>query len=94
MNNQSRFFDYCVNQGAKAGRAYSDLIRAYVAFIKTKLEFHRSHPDFKGNMDYSDYLSLKKSLKPDESWETVLDLLKLQGDVLEMASMGKNKKTQ
>jgi hypothetical protein len=45
---------------------YGSLIRAYVAFILSKLRFHRTHPEFNGMFDYEEYVSLKNIDDPNE----------------------------
>lgn len=41
------------------GHGYGALIKAYVHFLLAKLDFHQTHPEFTGNFDYEEYLSLK-----------------------------------
>ena len=47
---------------------YGELIKRYVALLKTKLQFHKDHREFNGAMDYEDYLSLKKANDPQEGY--------------------------
>jgi hypothetical protein len=47
---------------------YGSLIRAYVAFILSKLRFHRTHPEFNGMFDYEEYVSLKNIDDPNEGY--------------------------
>ncbi|KAJ2899287.1 sla2 Src-like adaptor 2 [Coemansia aciculifera] len=65
--------------GSYAGwRHYSVLIRAYVNFLLAKLEYHRLHPEFTGNFDYDEYVSLRGTNDPNEGYETIADLMSLQ----------------
>ncbi|KAJ1956249.1 sla2 Src-like adaptor 2, partial [Dispira parvispora] len=59
-------------------RGYGNLIRGYVNFLLAKLEYHRLHPEFRGDFDYDDYTSLKETNDPNEGYETISDLLSLQ----------------
>jgi len=54
---------------------YAPLIQAYVSFLSAKLNFHRTHEDFKANFDYEEYLSLKGVDDPNEGYESIFDLL-------------------
>jgi hypothetical protein len=45
---------------AHVAKGYSALIQAYVAFLKSKLDFHKQQPEFTANMDYAEYRALKK----------------------------------
>lgn len=47
---------------------YAPLIRAYVAFILSKLRFHRHHPEFNGLFEYEEYVSLKNIDDPNEGY--------------------------
>ena len=47
---------------------YGTLIRAYVDFLRAKLSYHRHHPEFNGNFDYEDYISLKNVDDPNEGY--------------------------
>ncbi|KAJ3054666.1 sla2 Src-like adaptor 2 [Rhizophlyctis rosea] len=58
-------------------RGYGVLIRAYVQFILAKLEYHRAHPEFRGDFDYQEYVTLKGIEDPNEGFETINDLLLL-----------------
>ena len=49
-----------------AGYGYGPLIRAYVQYLKAKLEFHRIHPEFNGKFDYHEYISNKGVSNLDE----------------------------
>ncbi|KAJ1975451.1 sla2 Src-like adaptor 2, partial [Dimargaris cristalligena] len=59
-------------------RGYGNLIRGYINFLLAKLEYHRLHPEFRGDFDYDDYTSLKETNDPNEGYETISDLLSLQ----------------
>ncbi|KAJ3042635.1 sla2 Src-like adaptor 2 [Rhizophlyctis rosea] len=58
-------------------RGYGVLIRAYVQFLLAKLEYHRTHPEFRGDFDYQEYVTLKGIEDPNEGFETINDLLLL-----------------
>lgn len=58
-------------------RGYGVLIRAYVQFLRAKLEYHRLHPEFSGTFDYEEYVTLKGVEDPNEGFETINDLLAL-----------------
>ena len=47
---------------------YGTLIRSYVEFLRAKLAYHRRHPEFNGNFDYEDYISLKNVDDPNEGY--------------------------
>jgi len=47
---------------------YGALIRAYVAFILSKLRFHRAHPEFNGLFEYEEYVSLKGIDDPNQGY--------------------------
>lgn len=55
-----------VNGDLRPATGYGSLIRAYVAFILSKLRFHRTHPEFNGMFDYEEYVSLKNIDDPNE----------------------------
>lgn len=50
-----------VRRQARRLPGYGELIKRYVAFLQTKITFHKEHPEFKGNMSYEDYLALRKA---------------------------------
>jgi len=54
---------------------YAPLIQAYVSFLSAKLNFHRTHENFKANFDYEEYVSLKGVDDPNEGYESIFDLL-------------------
>jgi len=53
-------------------QGYGQLIRAYVAFILSKLRFHRHRPEFNGLFEYEEYISLKGIDDPNEGY-AILD---------------------
>lgn len=56
---------------------YGVLIRAYVQYILSKLQFHKLNPEFNANFQYEEYISLKGTVDPNEGFEKVMDLLHL-----------------
>ncbi|KAL7753755.1 sla2 Src-like adaptor 2 [Sorochytrium milnesiophthora] len=62
-------------------RGYGALIRGYIDFLSSKLEFHRLHPDFTGTFDYEEYTSLRRTTDPNEGYETIMELMNLQDKV-------------
>ncbi|QRW24863.1 endocytosis protein end4 [Rhizoctonia solani] len=65
--NQTGWLETCARTiGSDGTRGYGSLIRAYVAFILSKLRFHRTHPEFNGMFDYEEYVSLKNIDDPNE----------------------------
>lgn len=54
-----------------ASTGYAPLIRAYVAFILSKLRFHRHHPEFNGLFEYEEYVSLKNIDDPNEGYAQI-----------------------
>ena len=69
-------------------KGYLDLIQSYVRFLLIKLEFHRTHPEFSGNMSYDDYVSLRRANNPNEGYTTVIELMQLQTEVLNLVGNG------
>jgi len=63
------------SMGIGKGLGYGPLIQAYVSFLSAKLNFHRTHDDFKANFDYEEYISLKGVSDPNEGYESIFDLL-------------------
>jgi hypothetical protein len=57
------------------------LIRAYTSFLLDKLQFHRHHPEFNGLFEYEEYISLKNIDDPNQGYETIIELMKLQDDI-------------
>jgi hypothetical protein len=51
---------------------YSDLIRTYSRFLIVKLDYHALHPEFNGNFDYDEYVSLKGVAEPNEGYSISL----------------------
>lgn len=62
-------------------KGYGALIRAYTAFLLSKLRFHRHHPEFNGLFEYEEYISLKNIDDPNEGYETITDLMTLQDQI-------------
>jgi len=60
------YLEILASYSQRTPRGYSQLLRAYVNFLKTKLNFHQARPEFRGNMSYEDYLALKQSSNPNE----------------------------
>ncbi|QRW11818.1 endocytosis protein end4 [Ceratobasidium sp. AG-Ba] len=80
--NQTGWLETCARTiGSDGMRGYGSLIRAYVAFILSKLRFHRTHPEFNGMFDYEEYVSLKNIDDPNEGYETISDLMNLQDQI-------------
>ncbi|KAF8711755.1 I/LWEQ domain, partial [Rhizoctonia solani] len=80
--NQTGWLETCARTiGSDGTRGYGSLIRAYVAFILSKLRFHRTHPEFNGMFDYEEYVSLKNIDDPNEGYETISDLMNLQDQI-------------
>jgi hypothetical protein len=79
--NELRFLDDCARtQGsANLGFGYAPLIGALVQYIKEKLEFHRLHPQFNGIFEYNEDLSLSKISDLNEGYQTITELMDLQG---------------
>ncbi|KAJ3310473.1 sla2 Src-like adaptor 2 [Boothiomyces sp. JEL0838] len=57
--------------------SYAQLIQMYIAFLKSKLQYHKFHPYFSGTFDYEEYVSLKGIEDPNEGYETIFELLEL-----------------
>ncbi|KAG0314019.1 sla2 Src-like adaptor 2 [Linnemannia gamsii] len=80
--NQSDWLDQCARSTSQYdGRGYSTLIRNYVDFLHSKLRYHNNHPEFNGNFDYKEYISLKGIDDPNEGYETITDLMNLQDQI-------------
>ena len=45
---------------------YGSIIRTYVAFLLSKLRFHRVRPEFNGLFEYEEYVTLKGIDDPNE----------------------------
>lgn len=76
---QANFFESCIRQHGSVtlGYGYGPLIQAYCEFLLAKLEFHRTHPEFTGNFDYEEYVSLKGVSNLDEGYQTIERLMEL-----------------
>ncbi|GBB93108.1 hypothetical protein RclHR1_02110007 [Rhizophagus clarus] len=80
--NQINWLESCARSVAGDGnRGYGTLIRVYVDFLKAKLAYHRHHPEFNGNFDYEEYISLKNVDDPNEGYETISELMNLQDQI-------------
>ncbi|GBC50871.2 ANTH-domain-containing protein [Rhizophagus irregularis] len=80
--NQINWLDSCARSVTGDGsRGYGTLIRVYVDFLKAKLAYHRHHPEFNGNFDYEEYISLKNVDDPNEGYETISELMNLQDQI-------------
>ncbi|RIA92424.1 ANTH domain-containing protein [Glomus cerebriforme] len=80
--NQINWLDTCARSVVGDGnRGYGTLIREYVDFLRAKLAYHRHHPEFNGNFDYEDYISLKNVDDPNEGYETISELMNLQDKI-------------
>ncbi|KAF8951805.1 sla2 Src-like adaptor 2 [Haplosporangium bisporale] len=79
---QTDWLDQCARSTQQFdSRGYSTLIRAYVEFLHSKLRYHNNHPEFSGNFDYNEYVSLKGIDDPNEGYETINDLMNLQDQI-------------
>jgi len=63
------------------GRGYQPLIGEYIAYLVSKLRFHREHPEFNGLFEYEEYISLKSIDDPNEGYETISELMNLQDQI-------------
>ncbi|CAG8508941.1 12046_t:CDS:10 [Ambispora gerdemannii] len=80
--NEIHWLETCARTVTGDGvRGYGTLIRAYVSFLLAKLNYHRLHPEFNGNFDYEEYVSLKGVDDPNEGYETINDLMNLQEQI-------------
>ncbi|KAG8992712.1 sla2 Src-like adaptor 2 [Tulasnella sp. JGI-2019a] len=79
---QTSWLETCARTVGNDGqKGYGALIRAYVAFILSKLRFHRTHPEFNGLFEYEEYVSLKGIDDPNQGYETISDLMNLQDQI-------------
>ncbi|KAJ1915412.1 sla2 Src-like adaptor 2 [Mycoemilia scoparia] len=87
--NQTRFLEDLgrASTSITGWRGYGVLIHAYVNFLLAKLEYHRLHPEFSGNFDYDEYVSLKTTNDPNEGYETIADLMSLQDRLDELQKL-------
>ncbi|CAG8517496.1 11731_t:CDS:10 [Ambispora leptoticha] len=80
--NEIHWLETCARSVTGDGvKGYGTLIRAYVSFLLAKLNYHRLHPEFNGNFDYEEYVSLKGVDDPNEGYETINDLMNLQEQI-------------
>ncbi|KAH8119873.1 ANTH domain-containing protein [Phellopilus nigrolimitatus] len=79
---QTGWLETCARTvGSDGMRGYSSLIRTYVAFLLSKLRFHRVRPEFNGLFEYEEYVTLKGIDDPNEGYETISDLMGLQDQI-------------
>ncbi|KAL5535815.1 SLA2 [Sanghuangporus sanghuang] len=79
---QTGWLETCARSvGADGVRGYGALIRTYVAFLLSKLRFHRVRPEFNGLFEYEEYITLKGIDDPNEGYETISDLMGLQDQI-------------
>lgn len=74
------FLEQCARvHGSQHGAyGYGPLISSYASFLLTKIDFHRTHPEFTGNFDYEEYLSIKGVQNLDEGYKTIDEMMELQ----------------
>ncbi len=74
------FLEQCarVHGSQHATYGYGPLISSYASFLLTKIDFHRIHPEFTGNFDYEEYLSIKGVQDLDEGYKTIDEMMELQ----------------
>lgn len=53
-----------------------------MAFILSKLRFHRHHPEFNGLFEYEEYVSLKNIDDPNEGYVSLDRLIDAEYDLL------------
>ncbi|KAI5121175.1 hypothetical protein M0805_007172 [Coniferiporia weirii] len=79
---QTGWLETCARTvGSDGMRGYGSLIRTYVAFLLSKLRFHRVRPEFNGLFEYEEYVTLKGIDDPNEGYETISDLMGLQDQI-------------
>lgn len=82
--NEVAFLEQCArihgsqNGAFSSSYGYGPLISSYVSFLLTKIDFHRTHPEFTGNFDYEEYLSIKGVQDLDEGYKTIDEMMELQ----------------
>lgn len=82
--NEVSFLEQCArihgsqNGAFSSSYGYGPLISSYVSFLLTKIDFHRTHPEFTGNFDYEEYLSIKGVQDLDEGYKTIDEMMELQ----------------
>jgi hypothetical protein len=77
---ETAFFKSLARSARNFG-GYSDLIKAYVQFLVLKLDYHAIHPEFSGNFDYDEYLSVKGLQDPNEGYHTIEELIEMLGKI-------------
>jgi hypothetical protein len=82
--NEVSFLEQCARiHGSQNGAfstsyGYGPLISSYVSFLLTKIDFHRTHPEFTGNFDYEEYLSIRGVQDLDEGYKTIDEMMELE----------------
>ncbi len=82
------FLESTCNYSSRQSKGYGGLIRSYVAFLKTKILFHKDHPEFSGNMNYEDYISVKTVTNLNEGYEVVSKLMDFQDEIIVLGGKG------
>ncbi|EGF78054.1 hypothetical protein BATDEDRAFT_20599 [Batrachochytrium dendrobatidis JAM81] len=96
--NENRWLDQIARMSAGNSRGYGTLISGYVSYLQNKLQFHSIHPEFSGNFDYEEYVTLRGIDDPNEGFETISELLGLLDQIdmfqkqifVNLRSMGQN----
>lgn len=81
MNHRSWIDSLNRGMSGEGLRGYGPLIKEYVYFLLSKLQFHGQHPEFNGTFEYEEYISLKSINDPNEGYETISDLMELQDKI-------------
>ncbi|KAH6570533.1 hypothetical protein BASA50_007272 [Batrachochytrium salamandrivorans] len=74
---EGRWLEQVGRASAGHSRGYDALISGYVSYLQSKLRFHSIHPEFSGNFDYEEYVTLRGIDDPNEGFETISELLDL-----------------
>lgn len=76
---EKSFFDTCTRYfGNTSPYGYGNLIRAYVAFLRGKLDYHHTFKEFTGNFDFEAYSAAKSSKDVNEGYQILCELMDLQ----------------
>lgn len=82
MFREVQFIDTMLRSVQHSGqRGYSQLIQSYIAYIKSKLEFHTEHPEFTADINYEEYSALRKVHDINEGYMTIVQLMRLQDEL-------------
>ena len=81
MNNRGWIDSLNRSTNGEGLRGYGPLIKEYVYYLLSKLEFHGHHQEFNGTFEYEEYISLKSINDPNEGYETITDLMELQDKI-------------